>query len=780
LENPPGETPPGSAAGERLDSWKEIASYLKRGVRSVQRWEVEEGMPVHRHHHDKRGTVYAFSSELDAWWMERGALITERNGAEEILPPEPEAETPERDVGLAPDPLPRKSRRAVWTGAGLALAAIVVAVAVWLSRSGSGKTPGSRAALPFQARDWVLLAGFENRTGEPLFDGTLDYALARELSNSRHVTVVPRERIADALRLMRKPPDTKLDSELAREVCLRDGEIHALLTGRIEKIGPKYVFSVELRDPKPGTTLAGFSEESARAEGSLAAIRRISDRIRAALGEAPASGDRERPSLAKVTTSNLRALQLYSQADRLMGSVNDSQGGAEELLRQAVAEDPSFASAYIHLAHAINNQNRPKEDYLPFAETAFRLSEATSERERYFIRGSYYYFLGQREKAIAAWEALVSLHPDHGWAVGNLVNLYELPQDLQKAVQIEARLADSHPRSFGFNWHAAYNFVVWKRDPARARPYLRRAAELVTPEVTEDSRWPVSWMELLPFTEHWMSGDVRAASGELDRFAGRLDSLSAGARTIFALKTALAYLTIGRIDSAEQAAGRIPDPVVRNDTLAQISFIRGDAPGLREKLGFPGKRELGTISGGWWETLAILQARAGLMAEARRYVKAEEEKDKVGGWLGRLNAVRTPQDRPERHAVPGEIALARGNLAAAVSDLERALDLFGEWEPNNPSFYLGSESLAAALVKRGDAPGAIKVLERASERRVQAVINNNSGLYWLRIRLDLARLYRKAGREEDARAVEEDLSKLLAMADADHPIVRELREPRKS
>ena len=52
---------------ERLDSWKEIAAYLKRDVTTVQRWERQEGMPVHRHLHHKRGSVYALSSELDAW-----------------------------------------------------------------------------------------------------------------------------------------------------------------------------------------------------------------------------------------------------------------------------------------------------------------------------------------------------------------------------------------------------------------------------------------------------------------------------------------------------------------------------------------------------------------------------------------------------------------------------------------------------------------------------------------------------------------------------------------
>jgi Tol biopolymer transport system component len=55
----------------RLDSWKKIAAHFKRDVTTVQRWERREGMPVHRHLHDKQGSVYAFRSELDAWWQSR-------------------------------------------------------------------------------------------------------------------------------------------------------------------------------------------------------------------------------------------------------------------------------------------------------------------------------------------------------------------------------------------------------------------------------------------------------------------------------------------------------------------------------------------------------------------------------------------------------------------------------------------------------------------------------------------------------------------------------------
>jgi Tol biopolymer transport system component len=60
---------------DRLDSWKEIAAYLGRGVRTVQRWERKDGLPVHRLAHDKRGTIYARREELAAWWESRRVTL---------------------------------------------------------------------------------------------------------------------------------------------------------------------------------------------------------------------------------------------------------------------------------------------------------------------------------------------------------------------------------------------------------------------------------------------------------------------------------------------------------------------------------------------------------------------------------------------------------------------------------------------------------------------------------------------------------------------------------
>src|SRR5271168_3838858 len=78
---PPSERP----LEDRLDSWKEIAAYLKRDVTTVQRWEKREGMPVHRHLHDRMGSVYASRADLDAWMLSRNLRVGQENGDNSIF-----------------------------------------------------------------------------------------------------------------------------------------------------------------------------------------------------------------------------------------------------------------------------------------------------------------------------------------------------------------------------------------------------------------------------------------------------------------------------------------------------------------------------------------------------------------------------------------------------------------------------------------------------------------------------------------------------------------------
>jgi hypothetical protein len=98
MGEPSFEIPPlEKAPDRRLDSWKEIAAYLARDVTTVQRWEKREGMPVHRHLHDKRGSVYALPEELDAWIQSRNLRADEPEKKPEAETPPIQSEQPRRN-----------------------------------------------------------------------------------------------------------------------------------------------------------------------------------------------------------------------------------------------------------------------------------------------------------------------------------------------------------------------------------------------------------------------------------------------------------------------------------------------------------------------------------------------------------------------------------------------------------------------------------------------------------------------------------------------------------
>ena len=90
------------SAAERLDSWKEIAAYLKRQTRTVRRWETTEGLPVHRHLHRRRATIYAYRTELDAWWSNRRPDLKQRQPEGAVRASgRPEPYAPSRRIMLA-------------------------------------------------------------------------------------------------------------------------------------------------------------------------------------------------------------------------------------------------------------------------------------------------------------------------------------------------------------------------------------------------------------------------------------------------------------------------------------------------------------------------------------------------------------------------------------------------------------------------------------------------------------------------------------------------------
>jgi TolB-like protein len=144
----------------RLDSWKEIATYLGRDVTTVQRWERQEGMPVHRHLHHKRGSVYALSSELDTWRQGRKLRSQEEQEEEQELALEAAG------AGGRETTVPR-GRRWLILGSSVVVLAAIVSLAYFATRMRA--QDASRAKI----RSLAVLP-LQNLSGDPSQDYVAD------------------------------------------------------------------------------------------------------------------------------------------------------------------------------------------------------------------------------------------------------------------------------------------------------------------------------------------------------------------------------------------------------------------------------------------------------------------------------------------------------------------------------------------------------------------------------------------------------------------------------
>ena len=583
-----GESGPAEpSADQRLDSWKEIATYLKRDERTVRRWEAEQGLPVHRHLHTKRASVYAFRSEIDAWWNNGQARLEH----EPSVPP-----ATRRWVTVAPV-------------AGAAVLAVVVGASVWPERAPS---------LDFEARDWVLIADFENQTGGAIADGTVEYALAQALGESRFVNVVPRQRVVDTLGLMRRPPETAVDAAVGREIALRDGGIWAILTGRVDRLDTTYALSAVLVEPATGRTVASVRDEAAGDSEFLPAVHRLSNRVRARLGEALADIERSARALEKVTTPSLSALQIFSEADALIARYKSDV--AEGLLRQAVAEDPDFASSYMHLAWTIRNQRRPATEYLPPAERALALAARVSERERYFILGSYHHMVGQDEQAVTVYEALVRLYPDHYWGTNNLANVYGRLGRREEAIRWRVRRADLRPTSLPLTFVAARSLLAIG-DVAAAEPYVERARALASAEGADPH--DVVQASFLKVDALWVGRDAEQALAALNEVvaSGPPQTGTAILRDRWLHTASLGYLNLGMLDAAHDTAVQSNGEYFDNCALlSHVAVARDDRQAARDHLRCVVRN---AAFNPFSRTRALIRlARAGAPDEAREVLEA--------------------------------------------------------------------------------------------------------------------------------------------------------------
>jgi len=237
-------------------------------------------------------------------------------------------------------------------------------------------------------KDTILLADFENKTGDEIFDGTLRQGLAIQLQQSPFLNLFPEPQVRQTLRLMGRAPNELVTVEVAREICERQS-IKSLVAGSIVSLGSHYAITLEAINGQSGESLAREQVEAESKEQVLRALSQAATRLRERLGESLSSIQRFDKPLEQATTAKLEAFKAYS-----LGIEHSYRGRPMEAIpfyRRAVEIDPEFAHAYSVLSVVHWSTGRPGLA-AEYAEKGYALRERVSEYEKLRITSFYHGF----------------------------------------------------------------------------------------------------------------------------------------------------------------------------------------------------------------------------------------------------------------------------------------------------------------------------------------------------------------------------------------------------
>jgi eukaryotic-like serine/threonine-protein kinase len=309
---------------------------------------------------------------------------------------------------------------------------IAVPVLLVASLVADGLYYRAHRSKPLTDKDTIVLADFDNKTGDPIFDDTLKTALNVSLRQSPFLSVLSDQQVADTLKLMTLPADTKLSPAVTRELCQR-AESKAYVAGSIAGLDSQYVLGLKAINCQSGDVLAQEQITATAKEKVLDALGEEASKLRGELGESLATVEKFDVPLAETTTSSLEALKALSlsyEADHVSGPA-----AALPYAQRAVEIDPSFAMAYEAIGsdyYSLGQEGRAV-DYLI---KAFQLREHASERERLGITALYYSTVTLDSiKAAEAYREYVQSYPrdDSGYIM--LGNEYITEGQYEKAAE---------------------------------------------------------------------------------------------------------------------------------------------------------------------------------------------------------------------------------------------------------------------------------------------------------------------------------------------------------
>ena len=273
----------------------------------------------------------------------------------------------------------------------------------------------SRARVPEHAT--IVIGEITNKTGDPVFDGTLRRAVVIQLAQSPYLRILPDQKLGEILQGIGKSPDEVLTPGLARQVC-QHGQAAALITGSIQVSDGSYTLTMVADRCSDNVSLAQESITTDSRQQVLAQLGKLMIDFRRKLGESRESLQKYDVPIEEATTSSLDALKAYQLGLELRGHSKNLE--SRPVFKTAIALDPNFAIAYAQLGSAYSNLGNTAAAKQYF-QKAFELRARATEPERLYITGRYFDIVtGELEKGSATYKLWTELYPNE-WKPYNAV-----------------------------------------------------------------------------------------------------------------------------------------------------------------------------------------------------------------------------------------------------------------------------------------------------------------------------------------------------------------------
>ena len=550
----------------------------------------------------------------------------------------------------------------------------------------AGRGGGPRGGGGAARRD-VLAGDFDNRTGDPVFDGALEQSLGLGLEGASFISAYGRPQARKAAAEVDPSSGGKLDERVAQLVCRSLG-IKVAVAGSIEAKGEGYVLRAWALDPVTSKRVAEAGRAVAAKGGVLKAADGLAADLREQLGDTARASGRGLEG-ETFTTASLDAMNSYARAQELYPLGKYDEAIAE--YRKAIAQDPTFGRAYTGLAVQLANLGQ-REEAEKYFQMALARIDQMSEREKHRTIGVYYLNKGNYEKAIEEFSALVKDYPADTAGHGHLALAYFFSGDMKRAYEEGRHGLEIYPKN-----------LLQRNNVAL---YAMYAGDFDTAE-----REAGAVLEQNPkFEKAYLTVALsQAARGQLEQAAQtyrRLETVSARGVSLAASGLADLALYEGRpADAAsileKSIAGDIGNKnaaaaAYKAAVLAQAQLMRGQkAPALAAADQ--------AAAGSQQESVLYLAAHAYL--EGGHEAKALRLASEMGGRL---------QRPPQAYArlIEGEAQRGRGRPREAIALFEEARKQSDTW--------LGRFNVGRAYLEAGAFAEAYPELEACLKRKGEA------------------------------------------------------------